>query len=74
MECFHTRDWADESFAITEAARTMYCVMHGSSCDLTSGARNISAEYPDPNEAVLKERLKRAGVRLAQLLNTAFLN
>jgi hypothetical protein len=26
---FVPRDWANESFAITEAARTMYCVMHG---------------------------------------------
>ena len=68
------RDWANESFAITEAARTMYCVMHGSSCDMTSGARYISAEYLDANESVLKERLKRAGVRLARLLDTAFLN
>jgi hypothetical protein len=68
------RDWANESFAITEAARTMYCIMHGSSCDLTSGALNISAEYLDANEPVLKERLKRAGVRLAQLLDAAFLN
>jgi hypothetical protein len=68
------RDWANESFAITEAAQMMYCVMHGSSCDLTSGARNISAEYLDANVSVLKERLKRAGVPLAQLLDTAFLN
>jgi hypothetical protein len=68
------RGWANESFAITEAGRTMCCVMHGSSCDLTSGARYISAEYLDANESVLKERLKRAGVRLANLLDTAFLN
>jgi hypothetical protein len=52
----------------------MYCVMHGSSCNLTSAALNISAEYLDADAPVLKERLKRAGVRLAQLLDTAFLN
>jgi hypothetical protein len=52
----------------------MYCVLHGSSCNLTSGALNIGAEYLDANEPVRKERLKRAGVRLAQLLDTGFLN
>ena len=68
------RDWANESFAITEAARTMYCVMHGSSCDMTSGALNVSAQYLDANEPVVKAQLQKAGVRLARLLDTAFLN
>ena len=68
------RDWANESFAITEAARTMYCVMHGSSCDMTSGALNIIAAYLDANELVMNETLQKAGVRLARLLDKAFLN
>jgi hypothetical protein len=68
------RDWANESFAIAEAARTRYCVMNGSSCDMTSGALNISAQYLDANEQVVKEQLQKAGVRLARLLDTAFLN
>jgi hypothetical protein len=68
------RDWANESFAITESARTMYCVMHGSSCDLTSGALNITAQYLDANEPILKQQLQMAGVRLARLLDTAFPN
>ena len=68
------RDWANESFAIAEAARTMYCAMHGSSCDMTSSALNISAQYLDANEPVVKEQLQKAGVRLARLLDTAFLN
>ena len=67
------RDWANESFAITEAARTMYCVMHGSSCDMTSNALNISAQYLDANESVVKLQLQRAGVRLARLLDDALL-
>jgi S1/P1 Nuclease len=66
------RDWANESFAITESARTMYCVMHGSSCDLTSGALNITAQFLDANEPVVKEQLQKAGVRLARLLDIAF--
>jgi hypothetical protein len=52
----------------------MYCIMHRSSCDLTCGARYISAEYLDANESVLEERLKGAGVHLVQLLDTAFLS
>ena len=67
------RDWANESFAITEAARTMYCAMHGSSCDMTSNAINISAQYLDANESVVKMQLQRAGVRLARLLDDALL-
>ncbi len=68
------RDWANESFAIAEAARTRYCVMSGSSCDMTSGALNISAQYLDANEQVVKEQLQKAAVRLARLLDTAFRN
>ncbi len=68
------RDWANESFAIAETARTRYCVMNGSSCDMTSGTLNISAQYLDANEQVVKEQLQEAGVRLARLLDTAFLN
>ena len=67
------RDWANESFAITESARTMYCVMHASSCDLTSGALNVNRQYLDANEPVVKEQLQKAGVRLAKLLDTALL-
>ena len=67
------RDWANKFFAITEAARTMYCAMHGSSCDMTSNALNISAEYLDANEPIVKMQLQRAGVRLARLLDDALL-
>ena len=67
------RDWANESFAITEAAQTMYCAMHGSSCDMMSNALNISAQYLDANEPVVKMQLQRAGVRLARLLDDALL-
>jgi hypothetical protein len=67
------RDWANESFAVAEAARTMYCVMHVSSCDTTSGALNISTQYLDANEPVVNEQLQKAGVRLAKLLDTALL-
>lgn len=68
------RDWANESFAIAEAPRTMYCVMHGPSCDMIGSALNISTQYTDANEPVVKQQLQRAGVRLAHLLDTAFVN
>jgi hypothetical protein len=68
------RDWANESFAIAEMARTMYCVLNGPACEMTSSALNISAQYLDANEPVVKEQLQKAGVRLARLLDTAFLN
>jgi len=68
------RDWANESFAIAEAARTTYCVMHGSSCDPPARDLAIGAEYLDANEPVVKQQLQKAGARLAELLDTAFLN
>jgi hypothetical protein len=68
------RDWANESFAISEAVKTQYCVMHGSSCDQPDGNISISQDYLDANEPLVKEQLQRAGVRLARLLDTAFGN
>jgi S1/P1 Nuclease len=66
------RDWANESFAISEAAKTQYCVMHGASCDLPDGDVQITAEYLKANEPVVKQQLQKAGVRLARLLDIAF--
>jgi hypothetical protein len=68
------RDWANESFAITEAARTGYCVMHGASCDPAAGNLAIGPDYLDANEPVVREQLQKAAVRLARLLDTAFAN
>jgi hypothetical protein len=69
------RDWANESFAISESVRTGYCAMHKSSCDLPGGSNvNITAEYLDANEPVVKEQIQKAGVRLAHLLDVTFGN
>jgi S1/P1 Nuclease len=68
------RDWANESFAIAEAVTTKYCEKHGSSCDLPQGNVQIDADYLTRNEAVVKEQLQKAGVRLARLLDVAFGN
>lgn len=66
------RDWANESFAIAEAAKTHYCVMHAPSCDKPDGDVIINSEYLNANEAVVKEQLQKAGVRLARQLDIAF--
>lgn len=68
------RDWANESFAIAEAARTGYCVNRGTSCDPGLRDLTIGAEYLDANEPAVKEQLQKAGVRLARLLDMALLN
>jgi hypothetical protein len=68
------RDWANESFAISEAFKTGYCVVHGESCDMPAGNVTISTGYLDANEPVVKEQLQKAGVRLAHTLDAAFRN
>jgi hypothetical protein len=66
------RDWANESFAISEAVKTGYCVVHGESCDMPAGNVTISPGYLDANEPVVKEQLQKAGVRLARILDASF--
>jgi hypothetical protein len=66
------RDWANESFAISESAKTGYCKMRGLSCDPSGQVITIGAEYLDANAPVVKEQLLKAGVRLAHLLDIAF--
>lgn len=66
------RDWANESFAISEAVKTGYCTMHGSPCDLPEGRVVISADYLATNEPIVKEQIQKAGVRLARLLDSIF--
>jgi S1/P1 Nuclease len=58
--------------AVSEAVKTVYCVMHGSSCDAGVGSVSIGADYMDANEPVVKEQLQKAGVRLARILDKAF--
>jgi S1/P1 Nuclease len=66
------RDWANESFAISEAVKTGYCEMHGLSCDPSGQIGTIGTEYLDANAPVVREQLQKAGVRLAHLLDIAF--
>ncbi len=68
------RDWANETFAITKAITTRYCVMHGPSCDPTGESLIMTTEYLESNKLVVREQLLKAGVRLARLLDTALGN
>ncbi len=64
-------DWANESFAIAEQARTEYCTRHGASCEHPSGKVKIDAAYVAVNTPIVREQLQKAGVRLAHLLDAA---
>jgi len=64
-------DWANESFAIAEQARTEYCIRQGASCDQPSGKVKIDAAYVTVNTPVIREQLQKAGVRLAHMLDVA---
>jgi hypothetical protein len=64
-------DWANESFAIAEQARTEYCIRQGASCDHPSGKVKIDAAYVAVNTPIVREQLQKAGVRLAHMLDAA---
>ncbi|SDG68294.1 S1/P1 Nuclease [Bradyrhizobium sp. Rc2d] len=67
------RDWANESFAITEAVQTHYCAMQGGACSKIEGAQvEIDEAYIAANTPIVRERLLKAGVRLAHLLDKLF--
>ncbi len=64
-------EWANESFAIAEQARTEYCIRQRASCDHPSGKVKIDAAYVAVNTPIVREQLQKAGVRLAHLLDAA---
>ena len=65
------KQWANETFAITENERTKYCVRHGDTCHPSPGSVKIDQAYIDANVPVVKEQLLKAGIRLAHLLDKA---
>jgi hypothetical protein len=65
------KQWANESFKITESLKTKYCEMHGGSCTKPSGTVKIPQAYVDANVPIVSERLQQAGIRLAHLLDKA---
>jgi hypothetical protein len=64
-------DWANESFAIAEQARTEYCIRQGASCDHPSEKVTIDAAYVVANTPIVREQLQKSGVRLAHMLDAA---
>jgi hypothetical protein len=67
------RDWANESFEIAERPATKYCVKEGTSCKSPDPQEvEIDAAYVQMSTPIIKERLSKAGVRLAHLLDEAF--
>jgi hypothetical protein len=63
-------DWANESYAIARAPTTKYCVMQGFSCVLPNPPKvRIDNAYLATNIPIVRERLQKAGVRLANQLD-----
>lgn len=65
------RDWANESFKITESETTRYCVRQGGGCEKPTVSVNVDADYIRDNAPIVREQLQRAGIRLAHLLDLA---
>ena len=68
------RDWANESYAVATSPETRYCVQNAGSCDRPAGDVTIDAAYVAASTIVIRERLQKAGVRLADLLDAAMGN
>jgi hypothetical protein len=75
--------WANESLAIAESPFTQYCFRHSDGCWYSVDGRQFSGtkreveitpQYLEEQAPVVRERLKRAGVRLGAILNSAFSN
>jgi hypothetical protein len=60
-----SRDWANESLAIAEAAKTKYRVIHGGSCDKPAQAASRLTPLMWKRQAIIREQLLKAGVRLS---------
>jgi hypothetical protein len=76
-------EWANESFEITVASSVAYCVRAGNKCIYEVGNETfengetqktvtVDAAYLAAHAPTVADRLKRAGVRLAHLLNNSF--
>ena len=72
--------WANESFVITLAPGTLYCVRVGANCQYSPSSikksnpkrvQPISQAYLAANQSIAQDRVKRAGFRLAHLINLA---
>jgi len=73
--------WANESFQVTRRRSVQYCVRVGTKCFYQPGNETFSegadekvvivdTAYLEQHVPVVRDRLKRAGIRLGHLLNT----
>jgi len=74
--------WANESFQVTVAPQTRYCDQQGALCMYDASARQVTRPeharrsmavdnaYLSIQGPIVRDRLLRAGIRLAHLLNT----
>jgi len=73
--------WANESFQVTRRKSVQYCVRVGTKCVYQQGNETFSegedekvvvvnAAYLEQHVPFVRNRLKRAGIRLGNLLNT----
>lgn len=72
--------WANESYQVTLAPNTLYCVQVASNCQYSATSleksnpkrvQPISQAYLASHQAIAQDRIKRAGFRLAHLINLA---
>lgn len=75
--------WANELLAIAESPAVQYCFQHDDACWYAAGRRQFSGQkrkveitdrYLEQEAPTVRERLKRAGVRLGAILNAALSN
>lgn len=75
--------WAGESYKVTLAARTGYCVRKGRDCWYSGSSQAfadgdpqrtqiVDEAYLDRARPIVETRLRRAGIRLADALNRSF--
>ena len=75
--------WAGESYKVTIAGRTGYCVRRQGACRYSEARREfaegdpprtltVDDDYLDRARPIVESRLRRAGIRLADALNRTF--
>jgi hypothetical protein len=75
--------WAGESYKVTMAGPTGYCIRKAGACWYSAAKRDFAAgdpqrtqlvddEYLDRAKPIVESRLRRAGIRLADALNQIF--
>lgn len=67
-------EWADESLDITRSLSTGYCVVEAGQCRSATGQNGrvlIDTLYRQQNVGIAQERVRKAGFRLAHVINLA---